>query len=305
MNNIFKIIVTIIVGLIVVSFTFNHINPWIGLLLTGVSIYLLLKFMKKVLFVVLAVITLSSCSRVAPNYQGVLMENFGQNGKSDFSLVKGRVWTLAPGKELFQVPLFEQRGGFEVPLELKASNNTEFKATPKYSYQAEEDKAVDVVFDSKRLDSGGDDMMDAIEDNILEPRIDDLIKEFSRAYHTDTLMATGGQLKFEQALQDKVAEVFKEKGFKLLTFQAQLEFTAKVKNKIDNRNEVNTNISVIESQIEEQKKRNELESLKTEQMLIKSRGLTKEVLMQRFIDKWSGSAPLYGTEQLYLLKDVK
>ena len=67
-----------------------------------------------------------------------------------------------------------------------------------------------------------------------------------------------------------------------------------MKEKIDSRNEVNTNISVLDQQIEEQKKRNELEALKTEQALIKSRGLTKEILYQQFIDKWDGKTPIYG-----------
>ena len=80
----------------------------------------------------------------------------------------------------------------------------------------------------------------------------------------------------------------------MLSFSAQLEFSDKVRNKIDSRNEVNTNISVLDQQIVEQKKRNELEALKTEQALIKSRGLTKEILYQQFIDKWDGKTPIYG-----------
>mgnify|MGYP000364502785 FL=1 len=54
----------------------------------------------------------------------------------------------------------------------------------------------------------------------------------------------------------------KKRGLQLLTFSAQLEFSDKVREKIDSRNEVNTNISVLDQQIEEQKKRNELEQLK-------------------------------------------
>ena len=32
-----------------------------------------------------AVLLLTSCERVAPNYAGVLMENFGKQGKEDFN----------------------------------------------------------------------------------------------------------------------------------------------------------------------------------------------------------------------------
>ena len=80
----------------------------------------------------------------------------------------------------------------------------------------------------------------------------------------------------------------------MLSFSAQLEFSEKVREKIDSRNEVNTNISVLDQQIEEQKKRNELEELKTQQALIKSRGLTKEILYEMFIEKWDGKTAIYG-----------
>ena len=37
---------------------------------------------------------MNGCSRVEPNYEGVLMENYGRNGKEDFSTVSGRQWTF-------------------------------------------------------------------------------------------------------------------------------------------------------------------------------------------------------------------
>ena len=142
--------------------------------------------------------------------------------------------------------------------------------------------------------------MQSLEDNILEPRIYDLAKEESRKYKTDTLMAEGGSLKFEKALESIVEKEFEKRGLQLITFSSQLEFTDAVKKKIDDRNEVNTNISVIDQQIEEQKKRNELERLRTEQALIASKGLTKEILYKQFIDKWDGKTPLYGISPEFL-----
>lgn len=175
----------------------------------------------------------------------------------------------------------------------KAADNTEFNATPLYSYRVIKDKAIDVVFDNKHI-GNGDGFMRSLEDNILEPRIYDLIKEESRKYKTDTLMADGGSLAFEKKLEDIVRAEFKDRGLDLKSFSAQLEFSDRVREKIDNRNEVNTNISVIDQKIEEQKKQNELERLKTEQALITSKGLTKEILYKQFIDKWDGKTPLYG-----------
>lgn len=258
--------------------------------------------MKKIISTTLAlaaVALFASCERVAPNYAGVLMENYGKEGKEDFSIVSGKVSTWEPGTELFQVPLFDQRGEFAEPVTLKAADNTEFTARPTYSYKVERKRAIDVVFDNKHIEraeteNGKDGFMQSLEDNILEPRIYDLIKEESRKYKTDTLMADGGSLAFEKRLEEIVRDEFAARGLELKSFSAQLEFSDKVREKIDSRNEVNTNISVLDQQIEEQKKRNELEQLRTEQMLIQSRGLTKEILYKQFIDKWDGRTPIYG-----------
>lgn len=264
--------------------------------------------MKRFLFfvaVILSAFTLASCERVAPNYAGVLMENFGKEGKSDFKIVSGRVSTWEVGTELFQVPLFDQRGEFVESVTLKAADNTEFKARPAYSYKVIKERAIDIVFDNKHIDKaetegGKDGFMLSLEDNILEPRIYDLIKEESRKHKTDSLMADGGSLVFEKRLESIVEKEFEKRGLKLLAFSAQLEFSEKVREKIDSRNEVNTNISVLDQQIEEQKKRNELERLKTEQAIIMSKGLTKEILYNKFIEKWDGRTPLYGIAPEFL-----
>jgi hypothetical protein len=265
--------------------------------------------MKKLISLMLVFMTLLfvlvSCERVAPNYAGVLMENYGKQGKEDFKVVSGRVSTWDGGTELFQVPLFDQRGEFSAPVTLKAADNTEFSARPSYSYKVIKSRAIDVVFDNKHIDkaeteTGKDGFMQSLEDNILEPRIYDLIKEESRKYKTDSLMADGGSLVFEKRLEQIVEKEFDKRGLQLLTFSAQLEFSDKVKEKIDSRNEVNTNISVLDQQIEEQKKLNELEQLKTEQAIIRSRGLTKEILYKQFIDRWDGKTPLYGIAPEFL-----
>lgn len=259
--------------------------------------------MKKYFYFVFAILLIAfvSCERVAPNYQGVLMKNFGKNGKSDFTMQKGRVFTAAPGTELFQVPLWEQRGDFsERLLHLKAADNTEFTSTPLYSYRVIESRSIDVVFDNKHLGSG-EGFVESIEENILDTKIYDLMKEESRKYNTEELMADGGSLKFETQVQGVIKKAFEERGFELLTFSSQLEFTDKVKAKIDNRNEVNTNISVIDQQIVEQRKKNELAELKAQENVILSRGLTDEILLKMFLEKWDGAAPLYGNTPINAL----
>jgi len=146
--------------------------------------------------------------------------------------------------------------------------------------------------------------MKALENNILETKIYDIMKEESRKYTTDILMANGGSLMFEERVQKLVEKEFETKGLKLITYSSQLEFSEKVTAKIDSRNEVNTNISVIDQKIAEQKKTNELEKLKTEQNQIRSAGITPQLLQEKFIQKWDGKTPLYSDVPT-LLKTVK
>jgi len=266
--------------------------------------------MKKVLGLLLGLMLLTSCERVAPNYYGVLMENYGKNGKDDYSKQQGRVSTMSPGTELFQVPAWEQRGVFtneegeERTLSIKAADNTAFSSKPLYSYKVIPSKVVDVVFQNARLGSG-DDFMKALQDNVLEPRIYDIIKEASRAYTTDSLMANGGSLKFEQYVQAIVKKEFEKSGLELISFSLNLDFSKKVKAKIDSRNEVNTNISVLDQQIAEQRKRNELEALKTEQNKIRSAGITPQLLQEQAIRKWNGKLPTtYSGGSLPFVKTV-
>lgn len=270
--------------------------------------------MKNSILAILAIasaVMFTSCgTRVQPNFYGVLMENYGKNGKSDYSLQSGLVNDWGLGTQLFQVPAWEQRGSFNDndessdTLHLKAADNTEFTARPIYTYKVNKEQAVDVVFQNARLGSG-DGFMKSLENNVLEPLIYDLIKEESKKYVTDSLMATGGNLKFEQVIQEVVKKAFVEKGLALMSFSPNLDFSSKVKDKIDKRNEVNTNVSVLDQQIIEQRKANELEALRAEQNRIRSSGITPQLLQQQFIEKWDGKTPIYGNMPVTLFKNTQ
>lgn len=236
-----------------------------------------------------------SCERVDPNHIGVLMENYGKNGKSDYSIQAGQVWTasITGAKKLFEIPTYTQRGDWEdQTVQLKAADNTEFKAKPLYSYKIIPQRAVDVVFNNARLDS--DNFMKTLENNVLEPEINDLLKEYSSAVYTDSLMIGGGRRKFEQKIEEKVKEIFDKYGLYLETFSLNLDFSDKVKAKIDVRNETNTNVSVLDQQIVEQRKRNELAQLEAEYNVIRSKGLTPQILQEMWIKKWNGN-PAHGS----------
>jgi hypothetical protein len=103
-----------------------------------------------------------------------------------------------------------------------------------------------------------------------------------------------------------VEKEFNNRGLNLTTFSSQLEFSDKVTKKIDNRNEVNTNVSVLDQQIIEQRKRNQLAELKALENKIISSGITPELLQQQAIEKWDGKLPsTWSGSALPFVKNVK
>jgi hypothetical protein len=259
--------------------------------------------MKKYLLFIPLILLIAACERVAPNYVGVLMENFGKEGKSDYSIVQGKVSTWAIGTELFQVPLWEQRSGFEKEIHLQASDKTAFTCLPSYSYFINKDRAVDVVFHNSHLGSGSD-FLTNLQDNVLEARIYDVLKDLSRSYNTEYLMADGGSLKYEKEAERTIRMQFDSIGIRLETFTAQLNFSEKVTTKIDDRNEVDQDIATLDKAILKQKKQNELAKLQAEENLIKSSGLTPALLQHELIAKWNG-ATLIDLDRLTFIKQVQ
>lgn len=243
-------------------------------------------------------ILMSSCGTVVqPNYGGVLMQNYGKAGKSDYTEQSGRVSTWGWGTQLFQVPLWQQRASVEDTLKLQDSKNNVMTCFPKYAYSVTRGKLVDVVFNNSQIakenSSDGASFLKHVEDNVLEMTIYDIIKEQSRKHLADSLMNNGGSLKFEKECEDLIRKAFLDKGFTLEAITIQLTYSSRIMETLDKRLEVTTNVSTLDQEIIQQRKKNELEQLRTDFALIHSKSLTPEILELKRIEKWSGNYPMY------------
>ncbi len=115
-----------------------------------------------------SILTLASCSRVEPNYEGILMENYGRNGKSDFKVVTGKQNTMWAGVQLYQVPMFETSGDCD-GVKINAKDAGKFYVDPVYQYQPIRGKGVEIVFNYKHFGVAEPEvMMDNIEKGILK-----------------------------------------------------------------------------------------------------------------------------------------
>jgi hypothetical protein len=256
------------------------------------------KMMIKSMMVITVAVMFASCGTVVqPNYGGVLMENYGKAGKQDYSEQSGRVSTWGLGTELFQVPLWQQRASVEDTLKLQDSKNNVMTCYPKYAYTVTKGKLVDVVFNNSQIakenSSDGASFLKHVEDNVLEMAIYDIIKEQSRKHLADSLMNNGGSLKFEKECEDIIRKTFADKGFTLEAITIQLTYSNRIMETLDKRLEVTTNVSTLDQEIIQQRKKNELEQLRTDFALIHSKSLTPEILELKRIEKWDGKYPMY------------
>ena len=126
--------------------------------------------------------------RVEPNYEGVMMSNYGRNGREDFKVVTGRQWTLLPGTRLYQVPMFETSGDPD-KVTISAKDAGVFTVDPSYQYQPIRGKGVDIVFSYKHLGVENPEvMLENVEKAILNKLVVNAYREEAREYTTDGLM---------------------------------------------------------------------------------------------------------------------
>lgn len=235
--------------------------------------------MKK-LFYLLAVATLFvACNPVQPNHEGVLMQNYGRNGVSDFSIVTGAQGPLGPGSDLYQVPMYEQTADPE-PVEILAKDAGKFTVDPRFTYEAIRGKGIDIVFGYKH--TGFEDNMDNLENMILNPIVVNAFREEARNFTTDSLMNNLNN--FENIVQERLRKEFEVKFFKMNTLTSGLTPPGSMSRAIEDRNNAIQKARQVQNELETAKLYQEKALIEQRTNQIKSQGLTKEILMEKYID---------------------
>lgn len=237
----------------------------------------LLKF--AMLLTILATFT-TSCNRPEPNYEGVLMTDYGRNGIESFTVVTGAQGPLGPGSELYQVPMFEQKADVDA-VRVSAKDAGIFTIDPSYTYQVTRGKGPNVILNYKHLGASGD-FLDNVEDNVLDKLVTDTYRELSRNYTTDSLMNNLGS--FEKEVEVVLQEKFLKKFFNLNTLTSGLTPPKSMADAIEARNNTIQKTNDVKNQLEQSKMYLEKAKIDAETNRMKSSGLTKEVLQQQYIE---------------------
>ena len=238
--------------------------------------------MKKMIFLFSVIASLVGCNRPEPNYEGVLMTEYGRNGINSFKIVTGAQGMLGPGSELYQVPMWEQAGDPDV-VEITAKDAGVFTVDPSYTYTPIRGKGAEIVFNYKNYRIQDPEMFfDNVEANVLNKRVTDAYREEARNYTTDSLMNNLG--KFELSVQRRLKEEFKTKFFDLTTLTSGLKPPASMLKAVEDRNKAIQEANRVKNELETSRMLLEKAKIDAETNKVQSVGLTKEILMQQYIE---------------------
>lgn len=237
--------------------------------------------MKKMIFLFSVIASLVGCNRPEPNYEGVLMTEYGRNGINSFKIVTGAQGMLGPGSELYQVPMWEQAGDPDV-VEITAKDAGVFTVDPSYTYTPIRGKGAEIVFNYKNYRiQDPETFFDNVEANVLNKRVTDAYREEARNYTTDSLMNNLG--KFELSVQKRLKEEFKTKFFDLTTLTSGLKPPASMLKAVEDRNKAIQEANRVKNELETSRMLLEKAKIDAETNKVQSVGLTKEILMQQYI----------------------
>ncbi|ERI64317.1 SPFH/Band 7/PHB domain protein [Capnocytophaga sp. oral taxon 863 str. F0517] len=238
--------------------------------------------MKKMIFLFSVIASLVGCNRPEPNYEGVLMTEYGRNGINSFKIVTGAQGMLGPGSELYQVPMWEQAGDPDV-VEITAKDAGVFTVDPSYTYTPIRGKGAEIVFNYKNYRiQDPETFFDNVEANVLNKRVTDAYREEARNYTTDSLMNNLG--KFELSVQKRLKEEFKTKFFDLTTLTSGLKPPASMLKAVEDRNKAIQEANRVKNELETSRMLLEKAKIDAETNKVQSVGLTKEILMQQYIE---------------------
>lgn len=224
----------------------------------------------------------ASCNRVQPNYEGILMSNYGRDGKNDFRPVTGNQGILGPGSELYQVPMFEQKAN-PPAVDIQTRNSGIFTVDPTYTYQAIRGRGVDIIFNYKHVGINDvEKIMDNIEGAVLDALVLNAYREEARNYLTDSLMSNMGA--FEQIVQARLKKEFEQRGFELKELTSGLLPPKSMRDAIEKMNNAKIEAETLKNQLEGE--RMKLEKAKIEQQAnkVRAEGLDSRVLQEQWIE---------------------
>lgn len=243
-----------------------------------------MKNLCKIIFLILllaaAAFLLPSCNRVEPNTEGVLMTNYGRDGKKSFEKVVGTQGPLWFGSELYLVPLNEETGD-PSKVTILSKNSGAFTVDPVYTYKVIPSRGTDVIFNFKYM--GVDkNFFDNIERAVLNNMVTNAYREEARNFSTDSIL--NNMQAYEVSIENRLRKQFDSRGFYLANLTSGLTPPPSMIKAIEARNNTKIEGERVNDQLEVSRRLQAKALIDAKTNEIISAGLSKEILQQQFIE---------------------
>ena len=246
--------------------------------------------MKKIITTSIFLCTaLASCTRIDAGYEGILIKQYGSDkGIQDVSLVTGRVWYNPWTEDVQQYATYVQTIDYEA-FNVNAKDGSEFIVDPTLSFNIVEGNSPRIFRKYRKS------LREVTETTIFN-YVKDAFRLQMNKYTTDEIVSN--REKFESDVQNSLAKVLQEEGFKLEQLTSGLRYPTTIVEAVNAKNKavqeamrVENELRVAEAQAKKLIVQAEAEKRANE---LKQQSLTPLLIQQQFIEKWDGKTPLYG-----------
>ena len=232
---------------------------------------------------------LASCTRIDAGYEGILIKQYGSDkGVQDVSLVTGRVWYNPWTEDVQQYATYIQTIDYDA-FNVNAKDGSEFIVDPTLSFNIEPGNSPRIFRKYRKS-------LREVTQTTIFNYVKDAFRLQMNKYTTDEIVSN--REKFENDVQNSLAKVLEEEGFKLEQLTSGLRYPTTIVEAVNAKNKavqeamrVENELRVAEAQAKKLIVQAEAEKRANE---LKQQSLTPLLIQQQFIEKWDGKTPLYG-----------
>lgn len=266
-----------------------------------------------IIVAVLLVIALTACSRVAPGYQGIMVNTLGENKGEMYQVTTGRYW-VGPRKELHVFPTFNQNYVWTQDAQEGSPNDESFTFPVDglvvgldvgIEYSLEPDRIIDIFTTYRRG-------VNELTDVTIRKAVRDSINDLASEYDMDSLVEQGASALVDAAFEE-VRDYFAPQGIIIhsLSLVSAPRYPDSVVRSIEAKIEatqraVQRENELREAQAEAAKQvaqaQGQADSLlisataEAEANRIKTASLTTQIIQMEWIQKWNGQLPEVATD---------
>jgi regulator of protease activity HflC (stomatin/prohibitin superfamily) len=257
---------------------------------------------KKILFFVMAALTVTSCTTVDSGSVGIRFKKWSANEADRGGVIgtcKGFVWFNPFTQSIYEYPIFVQRKNYD-DIQVNAKDASIFSVSPTVAYRLDPEKATNVFVKYRKS-------LKEIEDGYMRTCIYEAYRTCGNIYASDYLMSNRGE--FELEVRKRLEKSLISEGFIVEEFTAQITPPQSLRNAIDAKNEAIQNALKAENKVKEAEANAKIEIAKAEgeatALKIKGDGeayynrvvansLSQLLIQQYTLDKWDGKLPIYS-----------